>query len=126
METRTKHRLITLLIIAGVLLALTLGVFQSNRALNKILSVEKQTSTKALDSIISEKIDYRYTSYDNRFFYSNLVVTDEKGEIIGKLYLYTNEKEIDSFYNSDVNWRRTKFFDNLKNGSLKILPKINN
>ena len=119
-----KNKLIILVFVGVVLLIATLGVVQSNEAIEKAEKIENTTSTKVLDSIISKKIDYRFTSFDNTFMYNNLVVIDDNNVIIGRLILYTSEKEIDSFYNSNLDWRKTRLFTNLKNGTLRILPKI--
>lgn len=118
-----KNKVIILVFVGVVLLIASLGVKKSNDALKKSIAVEQLTNPKSLDSIISEKVDYRYTSYDSRFMYDKLVVIDEDSVIVGRLILYTNEKEVDSFYNSSEEWRKTRLFTNLKNGTLRILPK---
>lgn len=115
-----------LVITAFVLLVLTiasLGVVKADRAEEKTTKVEQGVSDMKLDSIISSKIDYRFTSYDNRFMYDNLVVVDDDNNIVGTLILYTNEKEIDSFYNSKDDWKKTRLYTNLKSGTLRILKK---
>ena len=118
-----KNRLVLLAFVSVILTFATLSLFKTSK-FSERLENSSMASEEKLDSIINKKIDYRYTSYDNRFFYSNLVVVDSEDVIIGKLILYTNQKEIDSFYNPDLDRRKTKFFENLKNGSLRILPKV--
>lgn len=101
----------------------TLGIVKSNQAIENSNELKELTSSKTLDSIISRKIDYRYTSYDGKFMYDNIVVIDNDSVIIGRLILYTNPKEVDSFYNSNLDWSKTRLFSNLKNGRLRVMSK---
>ena len=119
-----KSKIIILMFIAFLLGLATLGIVQSNSAISKAEKMENLASEKSLDSIISKKIDYRFTSYDGKFMYENLVVISSDSVVLGRLILYTNKSEVDSFYNSNDDWRKTKFYKNIKNGTLRILPKI--
>ena len=117
-----KNKLIIVSFIL-ILLALALvGIIKSNSAIEKTRKSTEETRS-IIDSIVTSKIDYRYTSYDGRFMYDNTIVIDEDGKIIGKLLLYTNDKQIDSFYKSDSTFKKTRVYDNLKNGTLRVLKK---
>jgi len=115
-----KNKLIISAFIILLLVMATLGIVKSNQTRE---IVTEQISDEKLDSIVQEKIDYSFTSYDYKFVYENLVVIDEDDVVIGTLVLYTNEKEIDSFYDSGDKWKKTRLYDNLKNGTLRILDK---
>ena len=80
------------------------------------------TPTK-VDSLVKSAVDYRLTSYDNRFINLNSVVVNDKGEVIGKLYIQTTEAEIDSFYNQDPKWFKTETYKQLKSGKFNIITK---
>ena len=115
-----KNKLIIVGFIMILLTLATLGIVKSRETMN---IVTEQISDEKIDSIIQEKIDYRFTSYDYKFVYENLVIINEDDVVIGTLVLYTNEKEIDSFYDSNDIWKKTSLYDNLKNGTLRILDK---
>lgn len=71
---------------------------------------------------LEKKIDYRYMSYDSRFMFKNTVVIDEDGEIVGKLVLYTNDEEIEGFFDNPK-WRKTRLYHDLKDRKLNFLEK---
>ena len=71
---------------------------------------------------VEDKIDSRFYSYDNLFFQSNSVVVDSSGNIIGDVYIHTNNKEIEDFY-SDTTRIKTMYYYNLKNRKLKIIEE---
>lgn len=118
-----KTKMILILFIAFLLIMATLGIVKSNQAIDKSNELEHLTSERVLDSIISKKIDYRYTSYDGRFMYDNVVVINSDSVIIGRLILYTTPQSIDSFYNSNNEWSKTRLFTNLKEGRLRVMAK---
>ncbi|QQV90905.1 hypothetical protein M1M24_gp34 [Polaribacter phage Freya_1] len=85
--------------------------------------IKKADEAKAETEKLQEKIDYRYTSYDNMFMVENMVVVDSAGVILGNLMLNINDSIIDAFYRSNKDWRKTRVYDNLKKGRLRILKK---
>jgi len=118
-----KNKLIIVGFIMVLLTLATLGIVKSRETMSVM---KERTDPETLDSIIQEKVDYSYMSYDTHFMYDNLVIIDSNEVIVGRLILYTNDKEIDSFYNSNKNWEKTRLYHNLKNGTLRILNKPNN
>jgi len=116
----TRNKFIIVGFIMILLTLATLGIVKSRETMD---IVTEQISDERLDSIVQKKIDYRFTSYDNKFMYDNLVIIDSNDVVIGRLILYTNKKEIDSFYDSNDKWIKTRLYDNLKNGTLRILQK---
>ena len=115
-----KSKLIISAFSIALILMAAIGIKKGNDAQTEAETALKRTDPKALDSIIN----YRFTSYDDRFMFDNTVVVDENGKIIGKLILYTNQRYIDSFYNSNNTWIKTRLYDNLKQNRLRLLPNI--
>ncbi|QQV90500.1 hypothetical protein Danklef1_20 [Polaribacter phage Danklef_1] len=85
--------------------------------------IKRANEAKQENKRLQEKIDYRYTSYDNMFMVENMVVVDSAGVILGNLMLNVNDSIIDAFYSSNKDWRKTRVYDNLKKGRLRILKK---
>lgn len=100
----------------GVFIFLGLLVFSVFYAVLK----SNRAETKALET--QQKVDHRYTSYDNLFFHTNSIVVDSSGNKIGEVYILTNDIEIDSFY-SDSTRNKTMYYHNLINRKLKIKEK---
>lgn len=75
-----------------------------------------------IEDIVSDIIDQRFKIYDAVFMYNNTVVINGKDSIIGKVILYTNDAELDSFYTQkDV--EKTPFYTRSKMRLIKIKEK---
>ena len=75
----------------GTLFVLLIIVFTLFYSVNKSLKAEAE----AVEA--KSKVDSRFYSFDNLFFQTNSVVVDSLGIIIGKVYILTNDEEIEEF-----------------------------
>lgn len=118
-----KNRQKTKLTIVGFVLFLFaiafLGVFSSRNAEFQVQELQERTAPKVLDSVIEEKVSMRFTSYDAEFLLNNLIVVNDKGKIIGKVLIYTNINELDSFYNINPDFVKTRTYENILQALIK-------
>lgn len=120
-----KNKIIILGFVLVVFLIASMGVVKSNEAEIKIEKIEEKTSDKKLDSVLEQKVNQRFMAYDAEFTLNNLIVVNEKGKIIGKAIIYTNLKELDSFYNNE-GYIKTHTYENIVLGILKNKDSVKN
>ena len=114
-----KNKGIVAFFVVVVMLLSTLGIKKGSDAKFTADKAIKRTEVERIDSIIN----YRFMSYDSRFMFANSVVVNSEGKIIGTLILHTNQKYLDSFYNSNPEWKKTRLYKNIKTGKIQILLK---
>ena len=125
MENKNNHlkvKWVIMIIFIIIFAPIIYTRFQQNITIKKAITAKKTVDSlknsidsvgvRLIDSVVKNTVDStliekavqkaveddRFKIYDAIFMYRHMVVVDENDSIIGTLILYTNNKEVDSFY----------------------------